>query len=396
MNLPPLEFDPFSYEQDEDPYPIFQRMRDEAPLYHNPRLDFYALTRFQDCLEAFIDWRTYSSARGTVLELMDSNLPGTLIIFMDPPRQTVLRNLVSKAFTPRRIAALEPEIRKIACHYLDAIADAGECDIVADFTANLPMDVISTLLGIPEEDRDQVRIWSNGVLHREPGNPEIPPVALEAMGQLLEYFDGALQERRKRPRDDIMTLLTQAEIAGDDGQRHRLTDEELRSFFNLLATAGNETVTKLLATAFYCLAEFPEEREQLCQNPALIPNAVDETLRFDPPSQYQGRTLTRDVEIHGEVVPQGAKVMLINAAAGRDPRQFPDPDRFLARRSIETHLNFGWGQHICLGKNLALRESRIALEEFLKRIPHFEVDADGIERMHSSNVRGFKKLPIRY
>ena len=396
MTSPPLEYDPFSYEQDEDPYPIFKRMRDEAPLYYNPRLDFYALTRFDDCLAAFVDWKTYSSARGTVLELMETNLPGTLIIFMDPPRQTALRNLVSKAFTPRRIAALEPEIRRIACHYLDAISDAGSCDIVREFTANLPMDVISTLLGIPPEDRDDVRNWSNGVLHREPGNPAPPPAALDDMVQLLGYFQGAVKERRKRPRDDIMTLLCQAELRDTDGTLRPLTEEELSSFFNLLASAGNETVTKLLATAFHCLGEFPEERQRLLDEPGRIPNAVDEVLRYDPPSQYQGRTLNRAVEIHGETVAEGAKVILINAASGRDERKFPDPDRFDVGRPIETHLNFGWGQHICLGKNLALLESRIALEEFLRRIPHYAVDPDGIERMHSSNVRGFKGLRLQY
>ena len=396
MNPTDLEFDPFSYEQDEDPYPIFKRMRDEAPLYYNPRLDFYALTRFQDCLDAFVDWKTYSSARGTVLELMDSELPGTLIIFMDPPRQTHMRNLVSKVFTPRRIAALEPEIRKIACHYLDAIVDANGCDIVREFTANFPMDVISTLLGIPPEEREAVRNWSNGVLHREPGDPSMPPEALEAMGGLLNYFQTALKERREKPRDDIMTLLTLAELREPDGSLRRLADEELCSFFNLLAAAGNETVTKLLATTFYCLAQFPDERRRLLRQPELVENAVEEVLRYDPPSQYQGRTLNRAVTIHGEVMPEGAKVMLINAASGRDERQFEDPDRFDVTRSIETHLNFGWGQHICLGKNLALLESRIALEEFLRRIPDYEIDPDGIERMHSSNVRGFKGLRIQY
>ena len=271
MSLPTLEFDPYSYEQDEDPYPIFTRMRDEAPLYHNPRLDFYALTRFEDCLNAFLDWRTYSSARGTVLELMDSELARNAHHLHGPsapnrPSQPRVESLHTPSH--RRPRARNSQNR-LPLPRRDQ--RRGECDIVADFTANLPMDVISTLLGIPEEDREQVRIWSNGVLHREPGNPAIPPVALEAMGQLLEYFNGACARDASAPRDDIMTLLTQAEIVGADGDRHRLSDEELRSFFNLLATAGNETVTKLLATAFYCLAEFPEERERLCKNPGLDP-----------------------------------------------------------------------------------------------------------------------------
>jgi cytochrome P450 len=331
-----------------------------------------------------------------VLELMDSPLPGTLIIFMDPPRQTRLRNLVSKAFTPRRIAALEPRIRQIAVSYLDPLVGRGRCDIVKEFTAKLPMDVISTLLGIPAGDRDMVRGWSNDILHRDPGSPHVTPRGFEAMARLGEYFEAALAERRLRPRDDIMTLLTQAEVADEDGRQTKLTDEEIKSFFNLLATAGNETVTKLLATAFYWLARRPDQRGLLRQDPSLVPNAVEETLRFDPPSQYQGRTTTREVELHGRRIPKGAKVLLINAASGRDERKYPDPDRYDVRRRFDQHLNFGHGRHVCLGKNLALLESRIALQEFLARFPDWEVPADGVERMHSSNVRGLSGLTLLY
>ncbi|HVH06648.1 MAG TPA: cytochrome P450 [Myxococcota bacterium] len=387
----PVEYDPFSYEIDVDPYPVYKRMRDEAPAYYNPRLDFWALTRFDDCHDALVDWQTYSSAEGTVLELMGSPMIALsgLMIFMDPPRQTRYRNLVSKAFTPARIRALEPRIREITTRYLDRLVGRPSFDVVAEFTAKLPMDVISSMLGIPEADRDAVRGWSNDVLHRDAGNPLPTAQGLQSMGRLMEYFNRHVEERRKRPQDDMMTALVEAEL---DGQR--LDDNDLRNFMNLLATAGNETVTKLLATAFYWLPRFPDQRRILAEDPAACETAVEELLRFDPPSQYQGRTLTRDVELRGATMPKGAKVMIVNGASGRDERRFPDPDRLDVRRDIEFHLGFGYGRHICLGAYLARMETRIALEEFHRRWPVYETPDDGVVRMHSSNVRGLSGLRV--
>ena len=385
-----FEYDPYSYEIDLDPYPLYRRMRDEAPAYYNPRLDFWALTRFQDCHDAFLDWQTYSSAQGTVLELMgDRQFSGSLIIFMDPPKQTRYRNLVSKAFTPARMRALEPRIRAITVEYLDRLEGLPRFDVVHEFTAKLPMDVISTLLGIPKQDRDQVRGWSNELLHRDPGNPMPTQRGIESMLKLQSYFDEQMAERRRQPKDDMMTVLIEAEVDGE-----KLDANEIRGFCNLLATAGNETVTKLLASAFYWLNAFPEQRRILVEEPAVIPNAVEEFLRFDPPSQYQGRTLTADVELHGKTLPKGAKVMLVNGASGRDERRFPDPDRLDVRREIEFHLGFGYGRHVCLGAFLARMESRVALEEFFRRWREYGVPEDGIERMHSSNVRGFSGLVL--
>ncbi len=391
----PLVYDPYSYEIDRDPYPVYRRMRDEAPVYTNEALDFHALTRFQDCLDALLDWETFSSARGTVLELMGGEpLPGNLMIFMDPPRQTRYRNLVSKAFTPARIRALEQRIRALAVSHLEPLVGAKSFDAVKEFTAKLPMDVISSLLGIPEQDRDRVRGWSNDVLHRDPGSPHLTERGLRAMGEMQGYFRDALLERRRRPREDMMTQLTRAEIRDEDGRRVRLSDADIGSFFNLLATAGNETVTKLLATALYWLARFPEERRVLVEDPRVVPNAVEEFLRFDPPSQYQGRTLTRDVTLHGVTLPKGARVMVVNGSSGRDERRFPDPDRLDVRREIDVHLGFGFGRHICLGAALARMEMRIGLEEFLARWPVYEAPDAGVERMHSSNVRGLSGLHI--
>jgi cytochrome P450 len=316
-------------------------------------------------------------------------LSGSLIIFMDPPKQTRYRNLVSKAFTPARIRDLEARIREISVGYLDPLIGRRRFDAVKEFTAKLPMDVISSMLGIPAEDRDRVRGWSNDLLHRDPGNPMPTRRGIQSLVQMQTYFREQIELRRRRPTDDMMTVLIEAEVGGE-----RLSDAEIGGFFNLLATAGNETVTKLLATAFYWLDAYPDQRRALVADPSALPGAVEEFLRFDPPSHYQGRTLTRDVTLHGVTMPKGARVLILNGASGRDPRKFADPDRLDVRREIDLHLGFGYGRHICLGASLARMESRIALEEFLRRFPDYAVPPDGVERIHSSNVRGLLGLAI--
>ena len=392
-------YDPFSYEIDEDPYPVYRWMRDEAPVYRNEELDFYALTRFHDNLDAFIDKDAYTSTWSTSLEFMKEPHPDSgLMIWMDPPDHNRYRGLVSKAFTPRRIADLEPRIRAIATGYLDALVGRERFDVVQEFTARLPMDVISTMLGIPESDRRWVQEGSNAMLHRDPGSPLPRPEAIDATGEVLAYFDQQIAERRARPRDDMMTLLTQVELEDEDGEVSRLSDSDIRQLLMLLATAGNETVTKLLATAYYELWRNPDERALVAADPGLARNAVEEILRFDPPSQYQGRVTTRDVTIHGVAIPKHSRVLLINGATGRDERKFVAPDTFDVRRQIDVHLGLGYGRHLCLGASLARLESRIAIEELLARFPRYEVPADGIERMHSSNVRGLSGLvlePVR-
>jgi cytochrome P450 len=394
MKAPDFEYDPFSYEQDEDPYPVYARMRDEAPTYFNARQNFFALTRFDDVLSALVDSETYSSLNGTSLEFMDTPKPDSgLIIFMDPPRHSRYRNLVSKAFTPRSMAEIEPEVRRIARAHLDALAGRAFFDAVHDFTALLPMDVISALLGIPESDRREVQRKSNLMLHREPGNPLPTREAIAASGELLAYIAKLIAERRARPQDDLLTRLTQVEVEDERGVLSRLDDSDVRMFFVLLATAGNETVIKLLATMLHELWKRPDQREALVQEPGLIASAVEETLRFDPPSQYQGRVTTRDVTLHGVTIPKGAKVALVNGASGRDPRKYANPDAFDVRRAIDLHLGFGYGRHVCLGAHLARMESRIGIEEFLRRFPRYEVTRT--ERMHSSNVRGFKSVGVR-
>jgi cytochrome P450 len=390
-----VEYDPFSYEQDLDPYPVYRWMRDYAPVYRNDRLDFYAFTRYADVQAALLDAATYISSFGTSLEFMDSPKSDIgLMIYMDPPRHTRYRKLVSKVFTAGRIRQLEPLVRAIANRHLDALVGRPRVDAVREFTARLPMDVISTILGIPAADRSEVQRKSNLMLHREPGNPMPTQEAIAASLELTSYWTDLLAERRRSPQEDLLSQLAEVEVDDDDGVRQRLSDDDIRGFLVLLATAGNETVTKLLATIFFELWRNPAERGRLVADPALIGNAVEETLRFDPPSQYQGRVTSRDVVLHGTTMPAGAKVLLINGATGRDERVFPEPDRYDVRRTIDGHLGFGFGRHLCIGAWLARMESRIGVEEFLRRWPRYEIPADGVERMHSSNVRGLAGLVI--
>ncbi len=395
MQYTSLVYDPYSYDIDADPYPVYKRMRDEAPVYYNEELDFYALTRFEDCIKAFSDWESFSSAKTTVLEMMTGEeFAGNMMIFMDPPRQTRFRALVSKAFTKARIAELEPQIRELATQHLDKLVGMQSFDAVRDFSAKLPIDVISTLLGIPKEDRDQVRIWSNEFLHRDPGNPNVTSKGIEAMQASQDYYQNCIDDRRKHPRDDMMTDLTRAEILDEKGHPVRLNDDDLRSFFTLLATAGNETVTKLLAQSIYWLAKFPDQRRILVDDPELAANAANEFLRFDPPSHYQGRWLTRDVHFHGVTIPENSRVLIVNGASGRDERRFENPDDLDVKRDIDIQLGLGFGRHLCLGAQLARMEMRIGLQEFLARWPEYDAPDDGVQRIHSSNVRGMSELSI--
>jgi cytochrome P450 len=390
-----IYYDPYDRTIDADPHPLWRRMRDEVPLYHNTRYDFWALSRFQDVLDASVDAETYSSARGTVLELMGKDMPIRPMIFMDAPEHDRLRALVSRAFTPRRIAGLEPQIREIVRGYLDAQVGGSGFDFVADFGAKVPMMVIASMLGVPEEDREQIRQWTDESLHREPGETDaterVAPIQAEIAGYFLRYVN----ERRDRPGDDMMTDLLRAEVEDETGTRRGLSEIELLAFIMLLSGAGNETVARLLGFAGASLAQFSEEREKLVARPGLIPNAIEELLRYEAPSPVQGRTVMRDVEWYGTSVPAGSVMLLLTGSAGRDERQYPDPDRLDVERKIGRHVSFGYGAHFCLGASLARLEARVALEEVLARFPRWEVDWDGVERVTTSTVRGFAKVPIR-
>ncbi|MBO2447692.1 cytochrome P450 [Actinomadura barringtoniae] len=389
-----LYWDPYDKTIDLDPHPLWRRMRDERPVYRNERFDFYALSRHGDVEAAHLDHETFSSAHGTVLELISPDpYPGATMIFMDPPAHTLLRVLVSRGFTPRRVAALEEYVRKLCAEMLDPQIGGGGFDYVRDFAAQLPSKVISELIGVDPEDREEVRRTIDLTFHLDPEKGIINDVAFNAQLKLHEYYCEQIDARRRTPRDDLMTALTEAEM-GSGADARRLTTSEAADFTGLLVAAGTETVARLLGWAGALLAAYPEERAVLAADPSLMANAVEETLRFEAPSPVQGRFTKRDVPLHGTTIPEGARVLLVTGAAGRDGRKYPDPDRYDVRRSFDGHVSFGRGVHFCLGASLARLEGRVALEETLARFPEWEVDHEHAVRLHTSTVRGYEALPI--
>ncbi len=380
----------------EDPYPTYRYFRDEEPCTYNPTMDFYALFRFEDVWEATLDWKTYSSSLGPILE-NKGEIPGEVmsIIGMDPPRHVRVRNLVSKGFTPRRIAGLEGEVRRLARGYLDAVAGERSFDFQAAVSNLLPMDVISVLVGIPEEDRATYRGWVDKGLERDPETGKPPAGAAEGMWSASAYVGRLLAERRERPRDDLVSLLAHSEYEDVDGARKRLADHEVIAFVGLLAAAGAETTTKLLGNCMVYLSRHPDQRRRLWEDPRGLPQAIEEVLRYDAPSQFQGRVAMRDVRVHGTTIPRGARVALVTGAACRDEREFPDPDRLDLGRRPARQIYFGYGNHVCIGKSLARLEARVVLEEIRARFPDYEVDESGTTRTYQAHVRGFAKVPIR-
>lgn len=387
-----LYYDPYRRDLQLDPYPVFRRLREEAPLYYNPEHDFYAVSRFDDVERALTDWKTFSSARGGILELIKANIemPSGVFIFEDPPLHSVHRGVLAGIFTPRKMAALEPQIREFCGHVLDPLADAERLDFVADLGSKMPMKVIGMLLGIPEQDQESVRAHQDEKLRREVGEPaEFKEDQFADATFFADYIDW----RAKHPSDDLMTQLIQAEFEDETGTRRRLTRDELLIFVNVLATAGNETTNRTIGWSGKILADHPDQRRELAADPTLIPNAIEEILRYEPPALQACRYVTADVEFHGRTVPAGSVLMLIMASANRDHRVFPpDGDVFDIRRKIVRHLTFGQGNHFCLGAALARLEARIAIEEILKRFPEWDVDMDAAE-LDSSQVRGWATLP---
>jgi cytochrome P450 len=382
-------YDPFSHELHEDPYPVYKRLRDEAPAYFNPKHEFWALSRYADVRAALKDPRTFCSGRGILLEDID-DLALPMIVGMDPPDHTRLRDIVKRSWTPRRIAHLEAPVRKLARSYLDGFASSGRGDIMADFAGLLPMAIISEILSVPEKDRDMLRMWADELVERDDGVKAVPEPSRQVFPRFYAYFEKMIGERGEDSRDDLLGLLIAAERQGE------LTSDELLGFCFLLIVAGNETTMRLIGNAVYQLSRHPEQRSRLIDDPSLIRGSVEEVLRYDSSVHFQVRTLTRDVELHGERLKEGQKVALLIAAANRDERQFADPDRFDVGRDASGHLGFGIGLHFCLGSPLARLETMVSLQEILSRIPDFEVDLGGLEWMHSSNVRGFSRVPITF
>ncbi len=386
-------YDPYDFEIDADPYPIWKRLRDEAPLYYNEKYDFFAVSRYDDVERCLVDWPTYSSARGSVLEIIKANaqMPPGLFIFEDPPHHDLHRGLLSRVFTPRRLAAIEPQVRAFAARSLDRLKGAGGFDFITDLGAELPMRTIGMLLGVPEEDQQALRDQMDEGLRLNEG--VMPDTNLQFEGFNSDYAE-YIDWRIEHPSDDLMTELLTAEFTDEQGTVRTLTRDEVLGYIALLAGAGNETTTRLIGWAAVLLARNPDQRKDLAEQPALIPNAMEECLRYEPPSPIQSRYVTRDVELHGRTVPEGSVMVIINASANRDERQFEDPDRFDVRRKIQRHMSFGYGLHFCLGAHLARLEARVALEEVLERFPEWEIDTANAVQARTSTVRGWEKLPV--
>jgi cytochrome P450 len=395
----PVEFDPFSEEYFNDPTEVYRRLRDEAPVYFNERYGFYALSRFADVLAAHRDWQGFSSAHGIELFTLSKD-PEEIrsyrsIIMMDPPEHERFRALVSRVFTPRAVTALEPMIREVIRSFLDPLDDAHELDVVADFAALFPVEVIARMLGVPEGERQQIRHWLDTSLHREPGQLAPSPENDQAVFESSMFWHELTVEKRKRPGDDMLSRLTQVTVDRGDGTQTGLDDAEITGFLSLLGGAGAETVTKLVGNAAVLFWQHPDQWRKVLDDRDKIPRAVEEILRYLPPSQYQGRFSVEERELEGGTVPAGFPVLLITGAATRDPRAFERADEFDIGRQPGITIGFGHGVHSCLGAALARMESRIAIEELATRWPRFEVDEAGLRRVHMSSVAGYSNVPVR-
>jgi cytochrome P450 len=389
----PVYYDPFDAGIDRHVHEVWARLREEHPVYWNERYGFWVLSRFEDVWVGYHDTATFSSTHGVVPESLDEPVAMPLVIFMDPPEHDWMRKLVAPAFTPRRIAALESRVAELVDQYLDPFVGSPGFDYIEDFGALLPAMVIGHMLGVAAADRDMVRRWFDAMMHHEEGNPGPTEAGMKAIGEIWNYATALVAERRRQPGDDMITVLLEAEIDEGSGPR-RLTDDELVSFVVLLAGAGVETVARLLSWAAVTLARHPGERRLLVENPALIPGAVEELLRYEAPSPVNGRWTLRPYRAHGIEIPAGSKVLLLNGSANRDPREFDDPDRFDVRRPIRRHISFGYGAHFCIGAALARLEGRVALAGTLARFPHWDIDPAELVPVQTSTVRGFSSVPI--
>lgn len=388
-----LGYDPYDVTINQDPYPVWRRLREEAPLYFNEKHNFYALSRYDDVERALVNWETFSSARGAIIELIQAGIelpPGTLI-FEDPPIHDIHRGLLSRVFTPRKMNALEPQVRELCAESLDPHVGGDGFDFIADLGAQMPMKVIGMLLGIPQQDQAAVRDRADQNLRTEAGEKMQIGDELDLGTEMFaEYIDW----RAQHPSDDLMTELLQAEFEDETGTVRRLTRDEILTYVTVVAGAGNETTTRLIGWAGKVLSDHPDERRKLVDDPSLIPNAIEELLRYEPPAPHIARYVTNDVEYYGETVPEGSVMLLLAGSANRDDRRFPDGDRFDVSREAKGHIAFGFGIHFCLGAALARMEGRIALDEVLRRFPEWTVDTDRARLSPTSTVRGWETLPV--
>lgn len=381
-----MEFDPYSHEFFEDPSEIYRALRRDAPVYHSEKYGFWALSRYDDVLRAHRDWQTFTSTHGVSLDDLITPGPSVAnnIIVMDPPDHDRLRSLVSRAFTPRAIAGFEPLVHDVERTYLDALDGEDGFDIVTEFAAPFPVEVISAVLGVPPEGRQQIRHWTDEMLHREEGNPVPPRSAFKAAMAMGAYLYEVAQHKAAHPADDMMSALCDA----------GLTDIEVASFAVLLAAAGSETVTKLIGSGVVLFARHPDQWQRVLDDPAAIPGAVEEILRYLPPAQYQGRYAVADAVFEGGTIPADSPVLLLTGSATRDELAYDRPDAFDIGREQHVSLSFGHGPHACIGAHLARLETRVAFEEIRRRWPGFTIDESGLRRVTMSNVAGYVNVPF--
>jgi cytochrome P450 len=387
-------YDPYDRGIDADPYPVYRRLREEAPLYYNEQYDFFAVSRFDDVQRGLIDRETYSSARGSVLEFIKANIeiPPGVVIFEDPPQHDIHRSLLSRVFTPKKVSALEPKVREFCRRALDPLIGAGRFDFVADLGAQLPMRTIGMLLGVPESDQEEARARADASLRTDPGKPM--EVSAENIGQ-QDFFSDYIDWRATHPSDDLMTELLYAEFEDETGTARRLSRDEVLLYVSVLSGAGNETTNRLIGWMGKVLAEHPSQRSELVGDRSLIPNTIEELLRFEPPTPHVARYVVHDVELHDGIVPAGSSMLCLSGSANRDDRRYEEPDRFdIHRKMGQHHLTFGCGIHYCLGAALARLEGRIALDEVLNRFPEWELDMENSRRAPTSTVRGWDSLPV--
>ena len=409
-----LHYDPYDYDTDRNPHPVWKRLRDEAPLYFNEEHGFYALSRYQDVLDGLLDWETYSSARGTVLEIIQPGPPadspsamvGNLgsMIFSDPPGHDIARRIVNREFTPRKVDRLEARLRRLCREGFDALEGRTEFDFLGDLAARIPPMIIGELLGVPEGEQEQLGAGSTCSCTTTPpprpatrsrGSCSSTTSASRGYGTWARTWARSIEERRQERQDDLLSLLLDAEVHLPDGTTRALEPMEVHGFFVLLQSAGSETTARLLGWAAVLLARHPEQRAKLLADRSLIPNAVEELLRYEAPSPIQARYVTRDVELYGVTVPAGSKMALLNGSAGRDEREYPDPDTFDVARHMDRHMTFGYSTHFCLGAALARLEGAVVIDEMLTRHPEWTVDEDRIEMIHTTTVRGPAHVPVQ-
>jgi cytochrome P450 len=393
LNDSDVYYDPYDVGINADPYPTYRRLREESPIYYNDRYDVWALSRHADVEQALIDWRTFSNRRSDILELIQSgvDLPGGVVLFEDPPVHSMHRGLMSRVFSPKRMAALEDQAREFCARCLDPLVGAERFDVVTELSEVMPLRVIGMLLGIPESAQTEVRERSDAALRTEAGKPmEVRQESIANGDMYAEYVEW----RAEHPADDLMTVLLNAEFEDETGTKRTLTRQEVLTYTQVLAGAGSETTGRLIGWLVKLLAEHPDQRRDVREHRDLIPNAVEETLRYEPTGPHIARYVAQDAEFYGTTVPEGSAILLLVGSACRDERRYDDPDRFDVRRSDVQHLVFGWGVHFCLGAHLARLEARVALDELLNRFPEWDVDHDDIELAPTSTVRGWKRLPI--